>query len=83
MKNLVYISVLLLSITFFSCEKEKIEIVNNSEETIDIVTRTGAADDGSGDGSSAGCGGVTDPDEDEDYDITTLKKNNNNGNSGK
>ena len=70
MKKLYYISVLALSVAFFSCEKEEIVIVNDTEETIvNSELRSGAAEDGNGSGDLGnGNGMVTDPDDNE-YDM--------------
>ncbi len=80
MKNLLYILIPALAITFASCEKEDIVIVNPVEDGRAIQTKAGNTFPSEGDDAvigtgSDGSGKVTDPDDDdENFDLDT--KNN-------
>lgn len=68
-KSVFTIGIFAMMIIFASCEKEVIEIVNDSNESSNYVTKDLSTD---GNGTDI-YDNVTDPDEDEDFD--TDKKN--------
>lgn len=64
-KSSLLIAALFLAICFSSCEKEEIEIVNQTQSIGNTSTLRSSAEDD----SSADCGGVTDPNDDTDINM--------------